>query len=139
MSWRSSSAIALGLYRALSHEAALTSGELAAADATHEREELAEMLRVDELDLAFLSITERIGSHGLGLQQLVSEELVTVLPPGHRLATRRQVGIAELCDDEFIGYRDGSRLRLARRTPARSRRRRIPGTARVAFTDPAPG
>src|SRR5579859_5419804 len=36
-------------------------------------EELAEMLRVDELDLAFLSVTERIESHGLGLQQLVSE------------------------------------------------------------------
>ena len=33
-------------------------------------EELAEMLRVDELDLAFLSVTERIESHGLGLHQL---------------------------------------------------------------------
>ncbi len=34
------------------------------------------MLRVDELDLAFLSVTERVESHGLGLHQLVSEELV---------------------------------------------------------------
>jgi DNA-binding transcriptional LysR family regulator len=48
-------------------------------------EELAEMLRVDELDLAFLSVTERIESHGLGLQQLVCEELVVVLPTDHRL------------------------------------------------------
>src|SRR3981081_2444859 len=46
-------------------------------------EELAEMLRVDELDLAFLSVTERIESHGLGLRQLISEELVAVLPPHH--------------------------------------------------------
>ena len=29
-------------------------------------EEMAEMLRVDELDLAFLSVTERVESHGLG-------------------------------------------------------------------------
>src|SRR3981081_2084310 len=36
-------------------------------------EELADMLRVDEVDLAFLSVTERIESEGLGLHQLVSE------------------------------------------------------------------
>ena len=44
-------------------------------------EEMAEMLRVDELDLAFLSVTERVESHGLGLHRLVLEELVAVLPP----------------------------------------------------------
>ncbi len=54
------------------------------------------MLRVDELDLAFLSVTERVESHGLGLQQLVSEELVVLLPRAHRLARRRQVKMAEL-------------------------------------------
>jgi LysR family transcriptional activator of glutamate synthase operon len=74
-------------------------------------EELAEMLRVDELDLAFLSVTERIESHGLGLHQLVSEELVAVLPRNHRLGKRRRVRMAELSDDEFISYREGSRLR----------------------------
>ncbi len=74
-------------------------------------EELAEMLRVDELDLAFLSVTERIESHGLGLRQLVSEELVAVLPRAHRLAEHRQVRMAELADDEFISYRQGARLR----------------------------
>ena len=47
-------------------------------------EECAEMLRVDELDLAFLSVTERVESHGLGLHQLVSEELVVLLPLDHR-------------------------------------------------------
>ena len=45
-------------------------------------EELAEMLRDDVLDLAYLSVTERIESHGLGLHQLVSEELVVILPAG---------------------------------------------------------
>lgn len=74
-------------------------------------EELAEMLRVDELDLAFLSVTERIESHGLGLQQLVSEELVAILPRDHELSARRQVRMAELAGDEFIAHRKGARLR----------------------------
>jgi DNA-binding transcriptional LysR family regulator len=74
-------------------------------------EELAEMLRFDELDLAFLSVTERIESHGLALQQLISEELVAVLPPNHPLAKRRRVRMAELAGERFISYREGARLR----------------------------
>src|SRR5450432_2142513 len=74
-------------------------------------EELAEMLRVDELDLAFLSVTERIESHGLGLHQLVSEELVAIVPTAHRLGARRRVRMAELAGERFISYREGARLR----------------------------
>lgn len=74
-------------------------------------EELAEMLRDDELDLAFLSVTEQISSHGLGLQQLVSEELLAVLPIGHRLSSRRRLRMRELEHEEFISFREGARLR----------------------------
>ncbi|HLH65345.1 MAG TPA: LysR family transcriptional regulator [Solirubrobacteraceae bacterium] len=74
-------------------------------------EEMAEMLRVDELDLAFLSVTERVESHGLGLHQLVSEELVVVLPVDHALRRRRQVRMAELAGEQFISFREGARLR----------------------------
>jgi DNA-binding transcriptional LysR family regulator len=74
-------------------------------------EELAEMLRVDELDLAFLSVTERIESHGLGLHQLVSEELVVILPPDHPLGRRRRVRMADLAGEQFISFRAGARLR----------------------------
>jgi LysR family transcriptional regulator, transcription activator of glutamate synthase operon len=74
-------------------------------------EELAEMLRDDVLDLAFLSVTERIESHCLGLHQLVSEELVVLLPHDHPLAGRRRLRMAELADEHFISYRDGARLR----------------------------
>jgi DNA-binding transcriptional LysR family regulator len=77
----------------------------------HSSEELAEMLRVDEIDLAFLSVTERIESHGLGLQQLVSEELWVVLPCEHPLAERGEIRMAELAAEEFISYREGARLR----------------------------
>jgi DNA-binding transcriptional LysR family regulator len=74
-------------------------------------EELAEMLRVDELDLAFLSVTERIESHGLGLHQLVSEELVVVVPEDHPLADRSEIRMGELVAEQFISYREGARLR----------------------------
>jgi LysR family transcriptional activator of glutamate synthase operon len=74
-------------------------------------EELAAMLRDDEIDLAFLSVTERIQSHGLALHPLVREELVAVLPPDHRLAGRAQVQLAELAQDAFISFREGARLR----------------------------
>lgn len=77
----------------------------------HSSEELAELLRGDELDMAFLSVTERVESHGLGLQQLVSEELVAVLPVGHWFAQRPRIRMAELAGAEFISYREGSRLR----------------------------
>ena len=74
-------------------------------------EELAEMLRDDEIDLAFLSVTERIQSHGLTLHPLVREELVVILPLDHRLAGRPQVQLAELAQDAFISFREGARLR----------------------------
>ncbi len=74
-------------------------------------EELAAMLRDDEVDLAFLSVTERIQSRGLTLQRLVSEELVAVLPPTHRLAGRRQVRLGELAHEPFVSFREGARLR----------------------------
>src|SRR5580693_6263144 len=74
-------------------------------------EELAEMLRDDVLDLAFLSVTERIETQGLVLHQLLSEELVAVLPRGHPLASRRRLRMAELADEQFVSYREGARLR----------------------------
>jgi len=69
------------------------------------------MLRDDELDLAFLSVTEQLESEGLGLHSLVSEELVAVLPADHRYARRRRLPMAQLEDEEFISFREGARLR----------------------------
>src|SRR5579875_44748 len=74
-------------------------------------EECAELLRADELDLAFLSVTERVESHELGLHQLLSEELMVLLPRGHALAGRSQVRMSELAQEHFISFRQGARLR----------------------------
>lgn len=83
-------------------------------------EELADLLRDDELDLAFLSVTERVESRGLGLDQLVVEELVLVVSEAHPLAGRRRVRMAELAGEEFISYREGSRLRELLESAGRS-------------------
>ncbi len=74
-------------------------------------EECAELLRVDELDLAFLSVTERVESHELVLHQLISEELMVLLPTDHPLARRDEVRMAELAHEQFISFRQGARLR----------------------------
>jgi LysR family transcriptional activator of glutamate synthase operon len=74
-------------------------------------EELAAMLRDDEVELAFLSVTERMESHGLTLHRLVSEELVAVLPCDHPLAGRPRVRLADLAGDAFVSFRVGSRPR----------------------------
>jgi len=68
-------------------------------------------LRADELDLAFLSVTERVESHELALHQLISEELMVLLPRDHALAGRSRVRMAELAKEHFISFRQGARLR----------------------------
>jgi LysR family transcriptional activator of glutamate synthase operon len=73
--------------------------------------DLANMLRIDEVDLAFLSVTERVESEGLELRQLVSEELVVIVAAGHPLAGRGQVRMVQLAGERFISFRSGSRLR----------------------------
>ena len=74
-------------------------------------EECAELLRIDELDLAFLSVTERVEAHELGLHQLISEELLVLLPVDHALARHEEVRMAELAHEQFISFRQGARLR----------------------------
>ncbi|MEJ7798515.1 MAG: LysR substrate-binding domain-containing protein [Solirubrobacteraceae bacterium] len=73
-------------------------------------EELAAMLRDDEIDLAFLSVTGRIHS-GVTLLPLVTEELVVVLAVDHPLAGRAQLRLGELAGETFISFREGARLR----------------------------
>jgi DNA-binding transcriptional LysR family regulator len=69
------------------------------------------LLRIDELDLAFLSVTERVESHELAFHQLISEELMVLLPLDHPLAGREEVRMTELAHEHFISFRQGARLR----------------------------
>lgn len=74
-------------------------------------EALADRLRSDALDVAFLSVTHRIQGSGLRFQRLATEEVVAVLPTEHRLAHRKRLRLAELGDERFIAFREGSMLR----------------------------
>ena len=96
--------LALAEFHALHPNVALTVREQAS-------EESAELLRVDELDLAFLSVTERVEAHELGLHQLISEELMVLLPRDHALAGREELRMVDLASEQFISFRQGARLR----------------------------
>jgi LysR family transcriptional regulator, transcription activator of glutamate synthase operon len=81
--------------------------------------ELSAMLRRDEIDFAFLSVTERIARPGLEFHRLIEEELLVVLPAGHELAGRASVRLADLAKETFVSFLEGTRLRELLVTAAR--------------------
>jgi DNA-binding transcriptional LysR family regulator len=72
---------------------------------------LAEMVRTDAVDLAVLSLTDRIEHEGLELHNLATEDSVVLLPATHRLAKRRKLRLAELAGEDFISFREGWAMR----------------------------
>jgi DNA-binding transcriptional LysR family regulator len=79
------------------------------------REELStgleELLHSDQIDLAFLSLTDHSSVKGLELQELGTEELAAVLPPGHPCESRQRLPFSALRDDGFISFSEGAALR----------------------------
>jgi LysR family transcriptional regulator, transcription activator of glutamate synthase operon len=72
---------------------------------------LAEMVRADAVDLALLSVTDRIDRQGLELHELAREDLIALLPARHPLADRGRVRVAELAGEDFISFREGWAMR----------------------------
>ncbi len=75
-------------------------------------EECAELLRADELDLAFLSVTERVESARArtASARLRGADGAAPARPRARRA-RARVRMAELAQEHFISFRQGARLR----------------------------
>jgi DNA-binding transcriptional LysR family regulator len=69
------------------------------------------MLRADAVDLAFVSLAERGDRDGLEAKQLLTEPLLVMLAPGHRLAGRKRLRMADLAGERFIAFREGAGLR----------------------------
>lgn len=70
-----------------------------------------DMLRTDELDLAFASVDpDRLGDE-FAATVLFQEQLLVAVAPDHPLAERDHVTFDELADQTLIAYRDGSELR----------------------------
>lgn len=74
---------------------------------------LADALRDDQLDLAFLSIVEERDRRGLELHELAAEPLVLALPEAHRLAGRARLRVADLRDEQLIAFPAGATIRDA--------------------------
>ncbi|HKG04032.1 MAG TPA: LysR family transcriptional regulator [Conexibacter sp.] len=74
---------------------------------------LADALRADALDLAFLSIVEDADRRGLELWRLAEEPLVATLPERHRLAARTRVTLGDLREEDFVAFPAGATIRRA--------------------------
>jgi LysR family transcriptional regulator, transcription activator of glutamate synthase operon len=81
---------------------------------------LADALRADALDLAFLSLVEEDDRRKLELHELAEEPLVLALPHGHRLAGRARLRIADLREEQLIAFSEGATIRAAVRRAARA-------------------
>lgn len=71
---------------------------------------LAGLVRADQLDLAFLSVTDRFDGEDLELVTLGEQRLVAVLPPEHPLAARKRLQFAELAGNRFVSFGRGAAL-----------------------------
>jgi LysR family transcriptional regulator, transcription activator of glutamate synthase operon len=68
-------------------------------------------LHADALDVAFLSVNRLDAGPDIQLHPLLDEPLVALLAPGHRLARRRRLDMAELREERFIVFGEGGSLR----------------------------
>jgi len=64
---------------------------------------LVKKLKGNEVDVAFLRPPIE-GGDGLGLDVMIEERMIAILPVTHRLADRASVQLAELADETFILY-----------------------------------
>jgi DNA-binding transcriptional LysR family regulator len=79
------------------------------------REELsvtiAERLRVDELDLGFVSEIPESARHGLELRLIAAEPLVVAMPPDHDLASEGDIDFGQLRNEPFILFPESATIR----------------------------
>ncbi len=81
---------------------------------------LADSLRDDALDLAFLSLVAEDDHRGLERQELAEEPLVVALPDDHRLARRARLRIVDLREEDVIAFSEGATIRAAVQRSARA-------------------
>ncbi|KOV95576.1 LysR family transcriptional regulator [Streptomyces sp. NRRL B-3648] len=68
-------------------------------------ESMRQHLRSAEVDFAIAS--QPLAGPELGSVELVREEVLLAVPPGHRLARRERVAVAELAGEDFVSTRAG--------------------------------
>jgi DNA-binding transcriptional LysR family regulator len=73
--------------------------------------EILTLLRRDELDVALIGLPADRLEDGLAGEPLLTEELLLIVPPRHRLSGLERASLDTLSGEPFIGYRRGSALR----------------------------
>jgi LysR family transcriptional regulator, transcription activator of glutamate synthase operon len=72
---------------------------------------LADRLRGDELDLAFISAIDATARRGLQLHPLATEDLVLIVARDHPFATRDAVRMRDLRGERFVAFPPGATIR----------------------------
>lgn len=73
--------------------------------------EVIALLQRDELDVAVTGLRTDGLEDGLAGEQLVTEDLVLIASPGHRLSGLERTPLAAVSGEPFVGYRRSSALR----------------------------
>lgn len=74
-------------------------------------EVMLQRLHADALDAAFLAVNRLDAGPDIRLHPLISEPLVALMAPDHRLAGRRRVEMAELREERFVVFGERGSLR----------------------------
>src|SRR5215207_7657265 len=74
-------------------------------------EVMLQRLHADALDVAFLAVNGLDAGPDIRLHPLLSEPLMALLAPGHPLARRRRIDMAELRHERFVVFGEGGSLR----------------------------
>lgn len=77
-------------------------------------EQVARSLLAGEADVGF--VEGEAAADGLELEDLVADELVAIVPPGHRLAGREELRLADLAAEPFVAREAGSGTRQVAET-----------------------
>lgn len=65
-------------------------------------------IRQGQIDVAVLGLPDDVTTDAVATHVLAREQHVAVLPVGHRLAHRRRIRLAELADEAFADFPEGS-------------------------------
>lgn len=82
-------------------------------------ETMIQSVLADRLDVAFVPMEAGLPK-GMSAEALFEDELVLVVGPEHRLASRSEVRMKDLRDEQFVFLREGSGLRRAVEGAARA-------------------
>jgi len=69
---------------------------------------LADAVQRGDLDVALLGLREHAAPRGVAARELGRERLVVAVPPTHRLSDRARVRVADLAEEVFADFPDGT-------------------------------